>query len=132
MNWNGGFDNKWTNMPARMNDGRVLSSWQPQSAVNEQIQVTNNITSNWNYREYLQTHGLEIMRQNAEQVCNDLGISPIIHEDFDSTIPRENTPIMFNGVGDDRRMPQNSDLKQQYITTQRKSARRIAPQIFSS
>ena len=49
-----GYNNKYSSFPAMMNDGRLMkASWQPHSENNVRLLQSNNIKSNWLYRQYL-------------------------------------------------------------------------------
>ena len=55
-----GSDNIHFNFPPIMMDGRNYATWQPGAVVNEQIRENNNITSNWDYRTFLQKNAVKI------------------------------------------------------------------------
>ena len=59
-----GSNNIHFNFPPIMNDGRNFASWQPEAVINNRIQEKENIRSNWDYRQYMQHNGLEIMKYN--------------------------------------------------------------------
>ena len=44
-----------------MADGRNYATWQQDAVVNERIQRQEGIQSNWQYRQYLQKNGAQIM-----------------------------------------------------------------------
>ena len=123
-------NNKYTNFPPIMNDGRsVHAAWQPGAVVNEAIRKENNIKSNWQYRKYLVENSEEIKSHNFKQACNDVGyyvrnenkeidnlspyLPPKMYKDF-------NEPISHRGA-----MP--SDLKQMYLTKEQLQAKQVIP-----
>ena len=66
-----GSNNIHFNSPPIMMDGRNFATWQPGSVVNEQIRENNNITSNWDYRTFLQKNAVNIMKSNSDSACNN-------------------------------------------------------------
>ena len=59
--------------PPLMNDGRsIIASFQSTSIVDKYLQERGNFT-HWEYRQYLQKNGQEIMRDNFREASNDCG-----------------------------------------------------------
>ena len=115
------------NFPPIMSDGRIHSSWQPDSVINERIQQQNNITSNWSYRQYLTQNADEIMKMNTQQACYDLGMNP--HIKTDST-PSSNVPHLYQNTFDSSPPGYgycNSDLKNPYLSREQLNARMVSP-----
>lgn len=73
-------NNVYPNLPARMNDGRAFSLWDPTAVINEKIRRQENITTNREYREYLQKNGLHIMKINQNMAYQNVGITMPYHE----------------------------------------------------
>ena len=67
-------NNYLPNRPPLMSDGRNFSSWQPEAVVNKRIQENASITSNWQYRQYMQKNGVKIMNFNSVQAEHDSGL----------------------------------------------------------
>jgi len=112
-----------------MNDGRNYSSWQPDAVINQRIQKKEGITNNWNYRQYLQQNGLQIMNYNSQEACYDLGLDP--HTKTGKT-PSDNVPYMFKNTFDTNKPGFgycNSDLKNPYLTREQLNSRMVAPSI---
>lgn len=132
MSWRtcySGSNNIHFNFPPIMNDGRNYSSWQPDALVNERIQNQEGITTNWNYRQYLQNNALKIMQYNNSEACYDSGLDP--HTQTGNT-PSSNVPFMFKSSFDTNRPGygySNSDLKNPYISREQLNSRLIAPSI---
>jgi hypothetical protein len=132
MSWGvcySGSNNIDFNFPPIMNDGRLWSQWQPDAVVNERIQRQENIQSNWQYRQYLQKNGTEIMNYNTKEACYTLGLDP--HYVTDKT-PSDNVPFTFKGTFDTSKPGFgycNSDLKNPYLSMEQLNARLIAPSI---
>ena len=117
------------NSPAIMSDGRVWNQWQPQAVVNNRIQLKEGIQSNWQYRQYLQQNGLQIMQYNSSESCYELGLDP--HVKTDRT-PSDNVPYKFKGIFDTSKPGYgycNSDLKNPYLTSEQLNSRLISPSI---
>lgn len=117
------------NYPPLMSDGRNYASWQPEAVINERIQKQEGIHSNWQYRQYLQHNGLQIMKYNSAEACYELGLNP--HTQTNST-PSSNVPFSFKSSFDTSRPGYgycNSDLKNPYLTSEQLNARLISPSI---
>lgn len=120
------------NSPAKMADGRLWSTWQPDAVVNERIQKQENIQSNWQYRQYLQKNGNQIMNYNSSEACYTLGLDP--HVKTDRT-PSDNVPHKFKNIFDTNKPGYgycNSDLKNPYLNREQLNSRLIAPSINPS
>lgn len=117
------------NFPPIMNDGRNFASWQPEAVINNRIQQKEDIRSNWDYRQYMQRNGLEIMKYNSLESCYDLGLDP--HTNTNTT-PSKNVPFLFKSSFDNSRPGYgycNSDLKSPYITREQLNARMVSPSV---
>jgi hypothetical protein len=132
MSWKtcySGSNNIDFNFPPIMTDGRNYATWQPDAVVNERIQIKEGIQSNWQYRQFLQKNGLQIMNYNNQEACYTLGLDP--HYDTNAT-PSSNVPYTFKGTFDTSRPGFgycNSDLKNPYLTSQQLNARLVSPSI---
>ena len=117
------------NSPPIMNDSRIWSSWQADAAVNNRIQQKEGITNNWNYRQYLQQNGLQIMNYNTKEACYELGLDPHVQT---GKTPSDNVPYTFRSTFDTSRPGFgycNSDLKNPYLSREQLNSRLIAPSI---
>ena len=122
-------NNHHNNYPAIMNDGRLWAQWQPDAQVNEQIQQKEGIRTNWNYRQYLQSNGKQIINYNTQEACYTLGLDP--HVTTGKT-PTNNVPHTFKGTFDSRKPSignNDSDLKSHYLSREQLNARLVAPTI---
>ena len=120
------------NFPAIMADGRNYVSWQPDAVVNERIQRQEGIQSNWQYRQYLQKNGQQIMNYNSKEACYDLGLDPHVQSD---RTPSDNVPYTFRNTFDTSRPGYgycNSDLKNPYLTSEQLNARLVSAHIKES
>jgi len=117
------------NSPAKMSDGRLWSEWSPDAVVNERIQRKEGIQSNWQYRQYLQKNGLQIMNYNNQEACYTLGLDPHVNT---GKTPSSNVPYTFKGTFDSSTPGFgycNSDLKNPYLSREQLNSRLIAPSI---
>ena len=124
-----GSNNIHFNFPPIMNDGRNHASWQPDAVINQRIQVKEGINNNWNYRQYLQQNGLQIMNYNNSEACYELGLDPHVQS---GKTPSSNVPYTFRSTFDTSEPGFgycNSDLKNPYLTREQLNARIVAPSI---
>lgn len=122
-------NNRFQTFPPLMQDGRsIISSWQPESAANDQIMRENNIQSNWQYRRYIQKNADSILKQNQINAYNDTGyilrnVNP----------PSTNMgPKQYASLYEISPSEQESDLKQLYLSRERLESRKVAPEITQS
>lgn len=59
--------------PAKMEDGRVYSNWQPSAVLTEQIRKREGIQTNWEYRAYLQKNADSIIEFDKNEACRQSG-----------------------------------------------------------
>jgi len=117
------------NFPPIMMDGRNFSAWQPDAVINQRIQKKEGITNNWNYRQYLQQNGQQIMNYNNVEACYELGLDPHVQS---GKTPSSNVPYTFRSTFDTSTPGFgycNSDLKNPYLTSAQLNARLVAPSI---
>jgi len=127
-----GSNNIHFNYPPIISDGRLFTSYQPEAVINERIQQSAKINSNWNYRRYLQQNGVQIMNYNNQEACNILGLEQ--HINCNAT-PSSNVPYLFKSSFDTSKPGFgycNSDLKSPYLSREQLNARLIAPSINPS
>jgi hypothetical protein len=132
MSWGvcySGSNNIHFNFPPIMMDGRNFSAWQPDAVINQRIQKKEGITNNWNYRQYLQHNGQQIMSYNNAEACYELGLDPHVQS---GKTPSSNVPYTFRSIFDTSTPGFgycNSDLKNPYLTSEQLNARLVAPSI---
>lgn len=117
--------------PPIMADGRNYSNWQPDAVINHRIQQQEGITSNWNYRQFLQHNGQQIINYNSLQAYNDLGLDPYFNTPNNKN-PSDNVPYLFKSTFDNSSPGYgypNSDLKNPYLTREQLNSRMISPSI---
>lgn len=121
-------NNKYPNFPPNMTDGRsIFSTWQNDTQINEQLIKKNNITSNWEYRQFLTKNATTIMEYNYRESANDTGyIIPTGQEEKNNTMI---IPSTFDSLNDRSKSFQKSDLKEIYLTREQLNAKKISPYI---
>jgi len=127
-----GSNNIHFNFPPIMADGRNWASWQPEAVVNDRIQKKEGIQTNWDYRQYMQRNGLQIMKYNSAEACYDLGLDP---NTVTSNTPSKNVPFMYKSSFDTQNPGfgyRSSDLKNPYLTREQLSLRLVSPSINPS
>jgi hypothetical protein len=131
-----GTNNKYPEFPPLMQDGRsIVSSWQPEAIINEDLIQSNNIKSNWQYRKYLTNNAKDIMQYNFRESCNDVGYykRPIDLPNMQSNKVSNlgGTPYSFSSVLDNSKPfgYHTSDLKEVYLSREQLDARKISPVI---
>lgn len=123
-------NNLYPKFPPIMADGRsAISSWQPESAINDKLIKTNDIKSNWLYRKYLTKHGDQVMKYNFRETCNDTGLFIPPAEIGATSSANKNEPYIFTSYNDMTKPDgyQTSDLKEMYLTREQLNARKVAP-----
>lgn len=95
--------------PAIMADGRTYSNWQPCAVLNENIRIRENIKTNWDYRNYLQSNANSIMSLDQRMACEQSGCTPVNNKVSPSA---------------------PSDLKQLYLSRQQLQEDVVITQLF--
>lgn len=132
MSWGtcySGSNNVHFNFPPIMADGRVYSSWTPDAVVNNRIKKEENITTSWQYRQYLTNNAEKIMKINNQEACSELGLPTHIETGRE---PSENVPFLFKSTYDSSKPGygyNNSNLKSPYLSREQLQARMVVPQI---
>jgi hypothetical protein len=70
-------NNIHSDSPAMMADGRTYSNWQPCAVINENLRKRENILTNWDYRNYLQSNANSIMSLDRRKACEQSGCTPL-------------------------------------------------------
>jgi hypothetical protein len=121
MNWETIYtasNNAHPNLPPMMSDGRNFANLLPDELINDSIKREAGITSNWDYRRYLQNNASHIIRQNSQVAVAATGLVEN---------PMNHIPIDF--FGKNNRFEPPSDLKTQYLSREQLNSRLIAPAI---
>jgi hypothetical protein len=132
MSWGqcySGSNNIHFDFPPIMTDGRNFSSWQPEAVINNNIQRRESISSNWEYRKYMQSNGLNVMKYNYLSSSSELGITPNSNMNTTSSL---NVPYLYKNRFDNSTPSygySNSDLKNPYLSRQQLNSRMISPSI---
>ncbi len=121
-------NNKYPEFPPKMADGRsLISSWQPESKINETIIKDNVIVSNWMYRQHLNKNARLIMERNFIETANDTGYQIPPNE----TNTDKNAPHLYTSINDNAKPfgYQDSDLKNLYLTREQLNAMKVIPTV---
>lgn len=120
-------NNRFPEFPPMMADGRsLISSWQPESEMNNRILKDNDIKSNWQYRKFIKQHANEIIEYNLKEACNDTGYFIM----NDANTKKTGEPYLYKSIDDNTKvlgLEKDSDLKELYLSRERLDARKIAP-----
>jgi len=120
-------NNKYPVFPPLMNDGRsVISSWNPESTLNNKIRKENGIETNWEYRKFLTKNAVDIMEKNFNETANDTGFTYSLQ-----TTASTNTPFLYGSIIENTTPVgfENSDLKELYLTREQLYSRKCAPTV---
>jgi len=123
-------NNQYPEFPPLMMDGRaIISSYQPESAMNNDIIMQNNITTNWQYRQYLMNNAEQIMQQNFTDACNDSGSSTKLYEiHSDANVIKDplSSPFVYSETNQSDKPfgHSNSDLKTNYLSREDLTAKK--------
>lgn len=123
-----GCNNIHFNKPPLVSDGRLFTAYDSTSATMEKIRQFENLTSNWEYRKYLQNNAKEIMKYNNIECFYTLGVNPttLFSEKMNSTpITETNRNKPLYGYCN-----KNSDLKNYYLSREELNAKMISPYII--
>jgi hypothetical protein len=131
MSWGtcyAGSNNIHSNFPPIMNDGRNYANWQPGAVINETIRKQENITSNWQYREYLSKNADSIIKYNQLTACGECSATQYGTGQSVSS----NSPYLYNSTLDQTRKYgyEDSDLKNLYLSDVSLQSRMVTP-VFS-
>jgi hypothetical protein len=137
MSWGtcyAGSNNIHFNFPPIMDDGRNFATWQPGAVINEKIRENNNISSNWDYRTFLQNNATKIIQANSISACNNCGACPPLYTGSQNPTSQSNTPYVFSSPLDSSQPfgYETSDLKNMYLSRYELQSRMIAPSISQS
>jgi hypothetical protein len=111
-----------------MTDGRNYTSWQPSASVNQNIQQTENINSNFKYRQYLTNNAESIIKTNQMQACDECCGCPAR---YGNNQPNTGTPYLYKSCTDPTQPfgYNNSDLKKEYLSREELNSRMFAPKL---
>ncbi len=139
MSWGtcySGSNNIHFDSPPIMNDGRNFSKWQPAAVMNNEIRASENIKTNWNYRNYLVNNAEKIIGYNQKEACDQCSSCPPQYSDpnltplqVDKLNNSKNSPFLYSSSSDNS-APfgyESSNLKNIYLKDHELQARMIAP-----
>jgi hypothetical protein len=134
MSWGtcyAGSNNIHLDFPPIMHDGRNYANWQPGSVINDNIRKEANITSNWQYRQYLSKNADTIMQINQLSAAGDCCSTTAQYGSGQQAITN-NSPYLYKSCLDKTAKYgyENSDLKNLYLADYALQARMVTP-VFS-
>ena len=134
MSWGtcyAGSNNIHSNFPPIMHDGRNYANWQPGAVINESIKKEANITSNWQYRQYLCNNADTIIEFNKLSAAGDCCANTAQFGSGQQPISN-NSPYLYKSCLDQTAKYgyENSDLKNLYLSDYTLQARMVTP-VFS-
>jgi len=105
----------YNGFPPLMSDGRsITASYQSNSVVDKYLQEKGNF-SHWEYRQYLQKNGQDIMRDNFREASNDCGYYKRFIDPY-SFLGKQVNSLYGNTLDNTFPIQNNSDLKQIYLS----------------
>lgn len=119
-----GSNNIHFDYPALMSDGRQ-TDWNPSCDMNNKYISQNNITNNYQYRQFLINNGNTIRMNNNKLACDNCGVCNYGHK----FTPNSSGKYLFKNCGD-KAQPYGyecSDLKNAYLSREELQSRMIAP-----
>ena len=102
--------------------------YQGESATNNKLLTSTNITSNWQYRQYIQNNAIQIMKYNTMSAINASGNNPYV---INQTNADKNV-FLYQSTHDNRTAKvhhPNTDMRENYLKTEQFNSRKIAPVI---
>jgi hypothetical protein len=123
---NNTLNNKFNDFPPIMNDGRNYTVYQPGAEINSSIREQSNITSNWQYRKYLQKNATNIIEKDQLNACNNVGVNL-----YNFSKPSPNNPYLFTSCIEDTQPIgyETSDLKHAYLSRYELQCRKSVPDV---
>jgi hypothetical protein len=115
--------------PTQNINGISYNLWQPEALINTKILADAKITSNWNYRQYIQKNANNIMKYNTMGAIYSSGNNPYTIKNTEAT---NKSPYLYNSLYDNNNPTygfKNSDLKQDYMNKETMNGRMISPSI---
>ena len=127
MSWATCNNNKYDNFHPIMSDGRNLSNWETSSNISNNIKKTNNIKSNWEYRNYLMNNADSIIKTNQIEACGECCSNNM----FNNSKTDNYTPYLYSSCSDKSKPYgyETSDLKNMYVSRQELQSKYVTPTI---
>lgn len=120
-----GSNNIHNDFPPLMSDGRLYSNFDPSCKANDYLKNQQNLTSNYDYRQYLINNGKNIIENNKKNAQFSCG-APILN--YDNT-KNTNNKYLYKNLND-QTQPfgyEHSDLKNLYLNRQQLLNNAMAP-----
>jgi|TARA_B110000908_G_C10226245_1_gene438067 hypothetical protein len=122
MSWKtcfGGQNNIHQDFPALMSDGKFNTNWNTSCANNNRLKREANIINNYDYRQYLQKNGKNLIVENQFAACNNCGIA------WNKYNGKNHTKYLFKSCNDKTKPVgyESSDLKSIYLSREELASR---------
>lgn len=127
-----GSNNVHFNFPPLMDDGRNFSNYETSPSFDNKLKEKANITTNSDYRAYLQSNADSIIKNNQLNACDDCAYCPYASTNTNTnTNANTATPYIFNSTlsNDQPHGYETSDLKNIYLSRQQLESKMYAPRI---
>ena len=124
-----GTNNIHADFPPIMDDGRNYANWQPGAVISDNIRKNANITTNWQYRNYLTQNADHIVKYNQLEACDESCAT------YTSTVPtgEKRVPYIYKSTSDNSQLQnfgyETSNLKNQYLSEVQLQSRMVTPVI---
>lgn len=92
-------DNKFSGCPPRMADGRHFTDYRPSCHINDLVKADNEISNSFQYRQFLQQNGSQLMDRHRQLACEKNCCLPCSEtkEGFESTALPEKYMFVTDG-----------------------------------
>jgi hypothetical protein len=104
-------NNLHADLPPLMSDGRNFTNWQPGTLINETIRKKERLTTDREYRAYLQNNAESIMEYNRTVARSRVSNYPA--SSYDTL---NGTPFLYKTGKERAPRPESSDLKTWFLT----------------
>lgn len=122
-----GSNNIHAGFPALMSDGNWATNWEPSCAANNYIKKSAGIENNYQYRQYLINNADKIIKKNQVNACDNC--SGYWNNFQNTNIIKSATKYIYKSTQDNIQPfgYENSDLKNNYISSNTIQSRLVAP-----
>jgi len=109
---NNTLNNKYSNFPAVMDDGRYCASWTAAPKMNADLD--RGFSSNWQYRQYLTDNANYIINKNKQEACEECcGTTDVLSR--------------ISNMFEFKKTNEVSDLKKEYLSRAQLQSRLVTP-----
>ena len=128
MSWGtcySGSNNIHFDYPPLMSDGRQYTNWNSACNTNNAVIHSNNIQTNYQYRQYLINNAKQVMSSNQKTACDECGFCQYSQ----AYTPQPLGKYLYKSCSDMSKPYgyENSDLKNMYVSRQALQSRLTGP-----